>query len=567
MKNILLILLSFWWPSPLAAQSEVYIRYNHLGYAPSAHKVLVVHSVQDISQEHWTLTCSGNEVLGGLVGESLAGRTGHTSFEFNYQIDLSALEALGTYELCIKSTKVQFSIAQDPYSFIASDVLRYFRVLRSGTRQTLDHKLSHRGDKRCPIHRRVNGKNHQWEMTDYLPKKMDVSGGWYDAGDYLKFTLTTAYASYMMLSAYEINPELFQYQKYSKTSLNDLLDEATIGLEFLMKVSADSTEFIIQVGGHKDHMQGDRLPEHDELNGFRECYSAFSPTQMAFSAAALALGAQLFEEVDSVRAARYGLRAIQIDQRMKGKEDCAWVKQGWEEFYNDQSADDNRLLAALELYKLTGHQTYKDQAEVFAAAAKQSYWYSWGSVHAMAHQKARHYLQLGTDFGKQDLSYFHGHSHQEGNLWRVPHPYTWSSLYSFMGVANNFALNQLYFGDSTFEGGFDAVLNYTLGTNNWGKAFVVSEQIPHSVRNVYSQIYKLKPKLYPTGAIAEGPGDRATHERLKTYFKIPDTDELEKFNTSKAVFYDLNTNFQTMETTLVGLSEGLLMMAIAHKIH
>ena len=77
---------------------------------------------------------------------------------------------------------------------------------------------------------------------------------------------------------------------------------------------------------------------------------------------------------------------------------------------------------------------------------------------------------------------------------------------------------------NTKEGTYDShyldVLDYTLGKNNWETAFVASEQIPNSIRNVYSQIYKLEPKHFPTGDISERPGDRTTHEKVKTYSKI-----------------------------------------------
>ena len=97
-------------------------------------------------------------------------------------------------------------------------------------------------------------------------------------------------------------------------------------------------------------------------------------------------------------------------------------------------------------------------------------------------------------------------------------------------------------------------------------AFICSDSIENDACNTYSQIYKLQTNLTPTGAVAEGPGDRATHEQLKQYFKIPKEYPLEKFNSSGTVFYNLNTNFQTMESTIVGEAEALLFFTLIDKI-
>ena len=388
-----------------------------------------------------------------------------------------------------------------------------------------------------------------------------MRGGWYDAGDYIKFTLTTAYSSYLMLKSYEINPLLFQTKKYSKTELNDLLDEAAWGLDFLLKTYQDSTEFIIQVAGHRDHQQGDRMPEYDELNGQRECYSAFSPTQMGYTAAALALGANIFKDIDSTRAKNYKKSAIKIFSRARNLKECYWVKQGWETFYADKTPYDNLLLAAIELHKLTNKDYYINDINKFTDLSKQGYWASWANSNTLAHSQ----ISNTSPYGKLDLDFFKDISNEQGNIWQVPHKYTWGSLYSFLSVANSSLLYHLTTESNNYDKQIWSVLDYSLGKNNWGMSFIASKKIPNSIQNVYSQIYKLQPKLYPTGAVAEGPGDRTTHEQLKQYFAIPKEYPLEKFNSTGAVFYDLNTNFQTMETTIVGQAEGLLFFTLINK--
>ena len=547
------------------SKSEIFIRYNNAGYAPDSRKEFIILSDEDLSNQTYSLFNSP-ELTEHPLPKNSSRVSLHSPFPYNYTINLSYLTALGKYKIRIKETEITFIIKENPYSFLVSNVLRYYRVQRSFSKDALDHKISHRGDKRCEIHRRKDNKNNQWSMIDEFPKKMNLTGGWYDAGDYIKFTLTTAHSAYNMLTAYEINPDLFQEKKYSQTELNDLLDEASWGLDFLIKVSEDEDEFIIQVGGFKDHQEKDRLPEYDELNGFRESYSAFSATQMGFTSATLALGAQLFKGKDDERAKLYAERAKRIYKRAQYIENCAWVKQGWETFYKDETPFDNLLLASIELFKLTKDEKYKSDASLFMHKAGRSYWASWGNINPMAHVKAKHFLDLDDNYGEQDLASFKETALSSGNIWHVPHKYTWGSLYSFMAVANASALQSIYEKDTTYSLNFHSTLNYSLGKNNWGMCFYASEEIPNSVENIYSQVYKLQPKLFPPGAVAEGPGDRSTHDQLKKYFGIPKVNPFDKFNSSATVFYDYDTDFQTMETTIVGQGAGLLLIALADKL-
>ena len=560
---LLLLLLQF------TGFAKIYLRYNLVGYEPDRSKQVIVMATTDESSTNWTITDSAKTVvLKGVLGNSETGKGAHMPMAFNYSINFSKLKTVGKYQLTVGKETAQLTIAEQPYAFLPHEIIRYYRVLRSGSSDAEDHKFSHYGDKSCTLYRKETSSNTSWkEGKDQ--KKVDILGGWYDAGDYLKFTLTTAYSAYALLLSYEINPELFKGVKnYSKTDLIDILDEAKWGLDYLLKVMPDDKEFIIQVGSADDHKQGDRMPNHDELDGKRPAYSAFSPTQMGYTAAALALGSKVFSSIGKQEDAEaYKTMAIKIYERAIYEESAAWIEEGWEKFYFDQSIHDNMELAATELYKLTGEKRYLSKAKTYAEKAGAAYWYSWGSFNMIAH------LRLSEESGSAieplttDLDFFKGISEEENNLWGLPHKYTWSSLYSFFGVGNAAMLYQLNKKGTYYNKLAYNVLDYSLGMNNWGMAMVASQKIPNSVENIYSQIYRLKPKLYPSGAIAEGPGDKATHDRLKQYFHIPEINRFDEFNTDQVVFYDYEHDFQTMETTICGLSDGLLFFTLMSKLH
>lgn len=558
------LVLFFVFFTPNEHLEEIFIRYNHVGYQKQGKKEVIVFSNSDLKGLKWEIRDTlFNQILDGELQNSITGKSLHTSHQYNYKINCSSLDKLGDYTLIVGDRdSIHFSIKQNPYDFITSEILRYMRVMRSGSEHTLDHEPGHFGDTSCVVYRKQSEANDSWKIGDNR-KQLNMLGGWYDAGDYLKFTLTTAYATHKLLHAYTVNPELFKYKKYSQTELPDILDEAKWGLSFLMKTMQDTNEFVIQVGGAADHKFGNRLPQNDQLDGKRECYSSFSITQMGYASAALALGAQVFEEYGHEQLAeKYKSEAIKIYQKAKNLESISWIQEGWEIFYSDKKGMDNLELAATELFKLTQESSYLKEAKLFARRAREGWWASWGEAHLVAHNRILPHYDYADMFIKNDLNSFKKIAMQTSNVWGLPHEYTWGSLYSFFGVANGALLYDQQKNENRFQDVYYDVLDYTLGKNNWGIAFVASENIPNSIRNVYSQFYKLQLDLFPTGSVAEGPGDYKTHLEVKQYFNIPSDNPFDKFNTEGVVFYDNKTNFQTMETTIAGLGDALLFFTL-----
>lgn len=551
-----------------ADSNEIFIRYNHVGYESKGLKRLVIFSNSNCKGKIWEIkNLEGKVLLNGKVNGSICGKSVHTSHEYNHVIDFTSVSDTGVFVFAIEGDKaINVNIKTQPYAFIPSEILRYLRVARSGSHEALDHKISHLGDSSCEVYRKTTGDNSSWEISKD-GKRLNAQGGWYDAGDYIKFTLTIAYTTYQLLHAYDVYPELFQQKKYSKSDLVDVLDEAKWGLDYLMKMMPDSTEFIIQTGGSADHEEGNRLPHEDLLNGKRECYSDFSITQMGYTAAALALGANIFKkEGKEALSKQYMEMAIKVFNKASQYNHSSWFQKGWEIFYNDESPQDNMELAATELYKLTSDVYYLKQAKIYAQEAMEGYWASWGNANLIAHSRLMSHYGYTATYIYNDMEIFEKIAEQPGNIWGVPHEYTWASLYSMLEVANGGMLYDYQKNFKLYEKLRYDVLDYTLGMNNWGIAMVASPNIPKSIRNVYSQVYVLQPDLYPTGAVAEGPGDMKTHEEVKKWFSLPVNDPNNAFNTNAVVFYDHSSNFQTMETTIGGLADALLFFTLISKM-
>jgi endoglucanase len=568
MKTI--FVLSILTLAAVTQAAGVYLRYNYLGYNPAREKKVIVMAERNINNQKWHVADDkGATVLEGSLGPSLCGKGEHAPMPFNYTIDISSIFREGVYSLeTAGADKATIIIKKNPYTWIVEKPVRWFRAARAGSHDCLDHKPGHFGDTSCVIYHRKNSQNGDWSVR--TAKKINILGGWYDAGDYLKITLTIAYADYFLLRAYETAPEIFT-KKNSKTDYVDVLDEAKWGLDYLMKCMPDSSEFVIQVGDNEDHNIGCRLPADDTLDGRRPALSVLSPTQMGYTAAALALGSSIFGKMGKAGPAKqYRNMAEHVYRRAVSKDATvpAWyaVPEEGQAFYDDDSKNDNLELAAVELYRLTKEQKYLDAAKKHADLARSAGWRAWESVNLPAHMRLMEFYPIVKNDIRVDMETFQDYSRKPGNLWGVPLKYVWGGLYCYIGIGAGALEYQLYAGDGRYHTFGTNMLDYLLGVNNWGVFFVAAKEIKQSIRHPYSQIYTLQSRLFPEGAISEGPGDIKEFERDFPIMGFDNTAEpTYRFNTTKGVFNDNSKDYMCMETTIGGVADGIYMLAVASK--
>ena len=554
----------------VAMEAKIHLRFNHVGYSPIRTKKIIVMSDIDQSKGRWRLfDKNGNVALTGFLGSSLFGKTSHTPKNFNYIINLTPVQKVGSYSLKVADAEpVTIQVKQNLYDFMIADILRHLRVARSGSAGALLHPESHRGDKNSKIYRSIGDLDKgEWEV-DPSKKIVDMLGGWYDAGDYIKFTLTIAYTAYYLLRAYETYPDIFKKEN-SLTSLVDVLDEAKHGLDYLLKTLPDNNEFIIQVSTGADHKEKFRMPEHDKRDGRREALSAISPAYMGLTSAALALGANIFHDLGEIEQAnQYRLKALSIYQRARQADALrapVFERDEINDFYKDEKSEDNMGLAAIELYRLTGKSHFLSDAKSYSDLAGNGGWAAWCCVTSSLNFRLAHLDSKATEIFLAELTGFESYDQDNGNIWGLPMRQYWGPLQGAFIAA---AYSGLAF---MAEQRSDASLmwnniDYFLGRNNWGIAFIASPEVPNSVRNVYSQIYQLTNE-FPLGAVAEGPGDRATYEKLKNDFKAHPSDDLfEEFNTEQEVFFDNSSNYQAMESVITLQASAIYMLSVAAQV-
>ena len=547
------------------ASAETFVRGNLAGYYPNAEKRIVIMSAENIAGKSWSLKNeAGNAVASGNIGKSIEGDGDNSPFSYNFEVFFNDVKNEGNYNFAIDGGEnFAVKITNNPYNGAIESVLRWLRVQRSGSNETLDRKPAHFGDSAAFVYYRDGDeKNSDWS-EDEDGKTLDLLGGWYVGSDFTKSTGIAAYTTYYLLKAYNAAPESFA-KKYSKSNLIDILDEAKFGLDYLMKVMPNDKDFIINVGGY-DSDNGIRLPNEDIFDGKRVAYSIYSASDMGLTAAALAMGASTFKSIDAALADKFKTQAIKIfDKAASGEFEAEWLEIGWG-LYPDETYLDNLLLAAGQLYQLTNEERFLSKAKEIGNGLEAAYWAGWEIQNMPAQALIADKNPASKTALVADLDGFLSSSRD--NLWRLAIEYTSNGLYNNFVVGYSAGIYTKMFNDKEFSSLVIDMLNYNYGLNNWGVSFTSLPQIKQSVRRYNLAIYKLQTRLFPEGATAIGPADRETHdEESKWILDDVRVNYAYPFNTPAVVYLDHEHDYVTMDSRIDGAASNIYLMTLANII-
>ncbi|KAI3727669.1 hypothetical protein L6452_16287 [Arctium lappa] len=195
-------------------------------------------------------------------------------------------------------------------------------------------------------------------LSDGESKNVNLSGGYYDAGDNVKFGWPMAYTiALLSWAAIEYHDEI-----NSVSQLGYLRSEIRWGSNFILKAHVSSTKLYTQVGdGNKDHACWERPEDMDTPRTVTEINTVTPGTEVAAdSAAALAAASIVFEGIDSKYSSRllnHSRSLFEFGDKYRGS------YQGSCPFYCSYSGYNDELLwAAAWLYKATGENRYLNYA-------------------------------------------------------------------------------------------------------------------------------------------------------------------------------------------------------------
>lgn len=230
------------------------------------------------------------------------------------------------------------------------------------------------GDTKSWIHEKCHTR-------DGETKGVDLSGGWHDCGDHIKFAQTNSFAAASMLQMYDRFSKGY-HDRYSqafsappKNNIPDILDEVKIFTDYLLKAIQNGTVYY-QVGFSGDHNSFAEPAWQSEnmstANGGepRPVYSvtAGASNYCGSAAATLALMAMNYEKYD----AKYADSCLKKAKEYYsvGATNSYSQADAENQFYkNPGEWQDDMAMGAISLYRATEDKKYLTDAENY---------YSWG---------------------------------------------------------------------------------------------------------------------------------------------------------------------------------------------
>ena len=313
------------------AANSAQLRVDQDGYLPSDTKIAYLMGTEALSGETYkVINSAGTTVASGSVTTSSRGNW-NSAYPDVYPIDFSSVTAAGTYHVTVSGTEsatsdnFQVESSSSLYGTLVGDGVNFFENQRDGSSMvstsSIARQPSHLNDASATVYQdpdfiaNSNGGTGD-QISGELSKvtsgasTVNAEGGWFDAGDYLKFTFTTAYADDLLYSS-----DL----ALGSSAPASLTAEAQYGTTYLNKMWNASTKTLyLQVGigeGDESDYLGDhdlwRQPQVDDSDSSSEDKYA-AAHRPVFEAAAP--GAKISPDVVGRVAAAFAFAAQQDEQ-------------------------------------------------------------------------------------------------------------------------------------------------------------------------------------------------------------------------------------------------------------
>jgi endoglucanase len=595
--------------SALAAAGTAYVRINQLGYSATAKRAYLMASTAETGAAFSVINSSGTSVYSSPIGANLGSWS--SSYPDVYALDFGSVTAPGTYTISVTgpvaATSPSFRIdtAQNVYAGAMANALSFYQDERDGPNyipSALRTAPAHLNDENATTYLTPSYKASTGGFSGSLTSlgvSMDASGGWWDAGDYLKFVETTSYTVDLML---------LLARDFPTQAGAGFTAEAKFGTDWLLKMWNDSTKTMyyqvgIGAGNAKTISDHDvwRLPQADDTYGGTSSLDRYirnrpvfragapgaliSPNIAGRDAAAFAECYQVFRVSDPT----YADTCLQDAEDVYGLANTAYTGNLLTaipySFYPEVEWRDDMELGATELYKALAAATppaglpHTDPMYYLPLAAQWANAYITGpndaadslnlyDVSGVAHYElANAIAQAGNPSGlattpaaliadlKKQLDKAAAQSAKDPFGFGFPWA-TWDTTSHGAGLSVMASEYDHLTGTTTYAAYADQWLGNILGANGWGLSFIVGDgaKFPDCLQH---QVANLAGSLNGTGAIlagaaVEGPNSKATTGSVSGMVACPanGADTYAPFNSSTAEFRDNMQSYSNTEPAI-----------------
>ena len=461
---------------PTATQAQ--IRLNQVGMYPNQEKTAVIEgTAKSVTIKD---AATGKKAVKPRV---LRTATSPWSKKQRTVVDFSALTKPGTYTISSGSESATFTISDNALRDVTAATLKAFYLIRSG--MAIDKQYA--GAYARPVgHPDTEVLIHPSAASLGRPvgSKISSPGGWYDAGDYNKYIVNSAFSIGIVLCSYEQNRGYYDGLSVnipeSKNQTADLLDEMMYNLRWMLTMQ-DPYDGGVYHKLTTPNFEGFVMPT--DCKQPRYVVQKSTTATLDF-AAVMAQAARIFkgnkdyptfaDEAARAAMAAYGWaeRNPRVLYQQRRLTDPA-VSTGE---YGDFNTTDEWYWAATELYLLTGDQQFadvavKNQSRRFSAP-------TWGNVAALGTYDALTHTEHST-LNAQLLSYCDSliattaKSSFQTPCGNSPRDFGWGCLAETFGANGlTLCLAHRLTGDKKYLTAAQQNADYVLGRNATGYCYI-----------------------------------------------------------------------------------------------
>ncbi|MDR2963893.1 MAG: glycoside hydrolase family 9 protein [Bacteroidales bacterium] len=406
MKKLILLFLSVCCAQILCAQKKSaqpspFICIDQFGYLPQSQKIAVLRNpvIGFDSTQHYA-PAKKYSVVNAKTGKPVFtaapvqwnnGAVAQSAGDKAWHFDFSAVKNEGTYYVFDAEKNVKsydFEISPNVYKNVLKQAFKVFYFQRAGFAKDAAYATTAWADGASHLGALQDSECRKWNDPNNAATERDVQGGWYDAGDFNKYTNWTAdYVNYLLL-AYQENPAAWTDDfgiPESGNGVPDVLDEVLFGIQHLLRLQqADGSVLSIVALDHAAPPSAATLPS---------LWGDVSTSATLSAATSYAYAAKVFQSIPNTTFTLLVPTLTAAAQKA-----WAWVEQNPAVvFYNNswehgtqglaagqQEVDDltrleKKLAAAMRLFDLTGDAKYQ---QFFDTNYTQSRMIAWQLVFA-----------------------------------------------------------------------------------------------------------------------------------------------------------------------------------------